>query len=244
MGNLEGVAAKVATRLGAHGAHAVALVGSVARGDSHSASDVDLVAIGEGPAYQLEIVDDVLVSISWKTTARVREQFDTPLDAGGAVPSWRGARLLHDPNGVGASLQHAAHAWDWSRISTQCDRVVARELTGYAEEVFRLVGLRARGDLVGAAVMRVVLATRLPFLMAVHHRLLYDSENALWPMVSSVMGSDWERDYAIALGVERGAADFAALALYRSAASRAERVLGHRERPVVEAAVAMSERVS
>ena len=243
-GRLEQVAARVAARLAAHGALAVVLVGSVARGDDHDGSDVDVTAIGDGPDHVLEIADDVLVSVAWRTPARLREQFDSPLDAGGIVPSWRGARILHDPRQIAATLQATAHAWEWGRIAPQCDRVVGREITGWSEEVFRLVGLRNRGDRRGAAVMRALLATSLPTLLAVHHRVLYDSENALWDLVASVMGPDWARDFDIALGVAPGAADLAALALFRQAAGRVERVLLPAQRAVVDAAVAMSERVA
>jgi predicted nucleotidyltransferase len=241
---LSRIAEKVAARLGAQGALAVAVVGSVARGDTHDGSDVDITAIGEGVTYALEIVDDVLVSVSWKTPARLRELFDSPLDAGGVVPSWREARVLHDPSGIGASLQKTAQQWTWDRIAVQCDRVVAREMTGWAEEVFRLVGVRAAGETRVAAVMRVLLATGLPKLMAAHHRLFYDSENALWELVGSVMGHDWERDFDIALGLLPGGADLAALALFRQAAVRVERVLSPSQRTVVAAAVAISERAS
>jgi hypothetical protein len=238
------VADKVAPRLAARGAHAVVLVGSVARGDTHSGSDVDLVAIGDGPEYVLELVDDVLVSISWRTAAVVRERFDEPFAAGGIVPSWRNAVLLHDPNGLAGSLQRAALAWTWDRLGPQCDVAVARDLTGWSEEVFRLVGFRAAGDRQTAAVMRAWLAWALPKTMAVHHRLLYDSENSLWSMVASSMGEDWTRDFAIAFGLERGDADLAALAMFRAAAARVDRLLNPTQRGVVQAAVAMSERVA
>jgi predicted nucleotidyltransferase len=242
--NHRAVADKVATRLAARGAHAVVLVGSAARGDTHSGSDVDLVAIGDGPEYVLEMVDDGLVSISWKTVASVRERFDEPFTAGGIVPSWRKAVLLHDPDGLAGSLQRAALAWTWDRIGAQCDLAVARDLTGWSEEVFRLVGLRSAGDRQTAAVMRAWLAWSLPKTMAVHHRLMYDSENALWSMVASAMGADWARDFAIAFGLVAGDADLAALALFRAAAARVDRLLNATQRGVVTAAVAMSERVA
>ncbi len=242
--DLSKVAEKVAARLGAQGALAVAVVGSVARGDTHDGSDVDITAIGEGVAHSLDLVDGALVSVSWKTPARLRELFDSPLDAGGVVPSWRTARVLHDPSGIGASLQKSAHDWTWDRIAVQCDRVVAREVTAWSEDVFRLVGVRAAGRLRVAAVMRVALTTGLPKLMAAHHRLFFDSENSLWELVGTVMGHDWERDFDIALGLTPGGADLAALALFRQAAVRVERVLSPAQRKVVDAAVAISERVA
>ncbi len=133
-GRLE-IAAKVAARLATKGAHAVALVGSLARGDAHEFSDIDITAIGEGPEYTLSVVDAALVSVAWRTTMQLRDAFDNPLCAGGIVPSWRGARMLHDPNGVGASIQRHAHAWQWETIHSQSERAVAYEIVGLVEEV-------------------------------------------------------------------------------------------------------------
>ncbi len=78
--------------------------------------------------------------------------------------------------------------------------------------------------------------------MAVHHRLFYDSENALWDLVCAAMGHDWERDFDIAIGVERGAADLAALALFRLAASRADRTFTAAQRLVINSALEVTER--
>lgn len=236
------LATRIAPRLATKGAHAVVLVGSVARGDDHDGSDLDIVAIGAGPAYMLDVVDGCLISIAWKTTAGVRDSFDDPATAGGAVPAWRGAQMLHDPNGIAASLQHAAHGWTWDGIHTQCERIVAAELTGLAEEVHRLVGLRLAGRNRAAAPVRAALTVEVVRAMAIHNRLLYDSENAMWDLVASVMGHDWERDYDIAVGVQRGAADLAALSLYRQAVARADRVLTQQQRTVTDAAIAISDR--
>jgi hypothetical protein len=46
----------------------------------------------------------------------VRASFQSPSDAGGAVPAWRGAVILADPSGEAARLQAEAHAWDWSLV--------------------------------------------------------------------------------------------------------------------------------
>ncbi len=235
------VAQKLAARLATKGAHAVALVGSVARGDAHEFSDIDLVAIGNGPRYQLEIVDDELVSISWRNTADIREAFEDPFAVGGVVPSWREARMLHDPNGVGASLQRQAHSWSWDAISAQCDRAVGAELYEFAEEVYRIVGLRRSGNRRATAALRGSMLWPLVRSMAMHHRILYDSENSVWDLVGNAMGNDWQRDFDIAAGVERGAADLAVLSLYRLAATRADRTLTSTQRIVVNAALAATE---
>jgi hypothetical protein len=55
------------------------------------------------------------------------------------VPAWRGARILADPLGEAAHLQSEAHAWDWTLIGDEADHWVADQVTGFAEEVHRLV---------------------------------------------------------------------------------------------------------
>ena len=235
------IAERLASRLTTKGAHSVVLVGSIARGDHHKYSDIDLIALGVGPYYSLEVIDGHLVSISWRTPAAVRESFDDPFVAGGAVPAWRGAMLIRDPNGVAASVQHAAHSWQWQSIHTQCERAVAQEITEFAEEVYRIVGLRRAGRRRASAGVRSSMLFPLCRAMAIHHRLLYDSENALWDLVGAAMGHDWVRDFDIAAGVERGAADLALLSLYRLAAHRVDRTLSAAQRTVVESAIECSE---
>ena len=235
------LAEKVASRLTTKGAHSVVVVGSIARDDHHKYSDVDIIALGAGPHHTLEVIDGCLVSISWRVPAAVRDSFDDPFVAGAAVPSWRGAVLIRDPNGVAASVQHAAHSWQWESIHTQCERAVAHEITEYAEEIYRIVGLRRAGRRRAAAGVRSAMLFPLCRAMAVHHRLMYDSENALWDLVGAAMGHDWIRDFDIAAGVERGAADLAVLSLYRLAAHRVDRTLSVAQRLVVASAVACTE---
>lgn len=66
------LARTVATELVAEGARAVALAGSHVRGDATELSDIDLYAIGSGPAYALRVVRGRLIAISWRTEADER----------------------------------------------------------------------------------------------------------------------------------------------------------------------------
>lgn len=220
------------------GAKAVALAGSHARGEATQLSDVDLYAIGDGPRYTLRVVNDVLVSLSWRTASEEREALRHPASVGGAVPGWRGARILHDSVGIAAALQADARAFDWSSIATACDAWVAEQVTGYVEEVLKLVAARRSGDGNCAAVQRSILALRLPMVMAVHHRLLYDSENRLWRLVAEVAGEPWATAQAEALrGGEPHVADEAALRLYALAAEAVRDLLSGDQRAVVELAL-------
>lgn len=249
------------------GARAVALVGSVARGDAHGSSDIDLIALGDGLDYHLERTGGWLVSVSWRAAEQVRASFHSPADAGGAVPAWRGAVLLHDPHGLAGELRAAAMAWDWSAIDRACDEWVAGQVTGYVEEIHRLVGLHRLGRTRPAAVMRAVLSTRLAVIAAVHRRILYDSENRLWDLVAKVQGPAWAaaQDRALCLARPHGGgmsdrpagtigdlgrpaapspSDDAALAvleLYTLLAAGTRSLLDGRQAAVVEGALALVE---
>lgn len=196
------IASRVARALTGAGAEAVVLTGSHARGDAHPESDLDLHAIGDGPLYRLERQGAMLVSVSWSSRAEIETAFTDPARAGGFIPGWRQAVILEDPHRVADRTIERANAWTWDAIGQETiDRHVAEGITGYAEEVHKLVALLGKGEHQGAAVQRSVLALRLPILMSIHRRLLYDSENVLWDLVASEMGDEWSRAQKAALGV-------------------------------------------
>lgn len=228
------VAADVAGELLAAGADAVALVGSVARGDALPTSDIDLIAVGNGPGSRLLIRSGRQVSVSWRTEAEVRGGFHRPEDAGGAVPAWRAAHVLADPAGVARRLMDEALAWTTSVVDEAADRWVAEQVTGYAEEVHRLVGQATGGSPRMAAVVRSLLAVRLPMVLAVHRRLLYDSENRLWDLVADTEGPDWTAAQDRAFGETRAALD-----LYALLARRTEHLLDSEQADVVQQALAV-----
>ena len=232
------VAREMAREAAARGARSALLLGSHARGEAHEDSDVDLYLIGDGPAYSLERRGGHLVSLSWRTAAGIASAMRTP-EAAMLVPALRDAVVLHDPRGIARRLKARAAAWSWERIGVACDRWVAAEITGLAEEVHRLVGSVRRGNSLAAAAMRSVLALRLAGILAVHLRLLCDTENRLWDLVSRRMGTRWRRAQESALGIGgeglAGSCD-AALELYALAVRRTRGCLDPRELAVVNAA--------
>lgn len=237
------VASRLASELTEQGAQAVILGGSHARGDAHPESDIDLFVVGRGPSYRLERRGRFLVGVSWSTERQYRQSFRTPALAGGSVPFWRRALILRDPHGVAATLKQEALEWTWDSIDSRCDSWVAEELTGYAEEVHRLVGRLQLGHRQAAAVQRAVLAIRLAQILAVHDRILYETENVLWDLVAARMGDGWARAQAAALGLaDEGFEETcrAALRLYVLAADSVRHLLDERQRPVVDHACALA----
>jgi predicted nucleotidyltransferase len=82
----------------------VMLQGSVARGDYHTGSDLDLlvlVADGQGKGLVSEQIDGILVERHYRDEATLRQRFERrPYLAYGLVDG----RILHDPQGRLAAL--------------------------------------------------------------------------------------------------------------------------------------------
>lgn len=133
-----------------------------------------------------------LVSASWRTEALVKASFEDIETAVQAIPGWRAASILADPAGIAESLQAAARAWSWERFEPGLvESTAATMITRFAEEVHKLARAMDRGDLVLAAVQRSVLARRLALPVAIHPRILFESENDLWRLGGETMGAEW-----------------------------------------------------
>lgn len=231
------VAKQEAEALVEAGAQAVYMTGSHARGDAHPESDIDVRVVGDGSSPELKRHDEFLISTSWQTEDESREGFEDPSAVGEVVPGWRDAILLHDPEGIAAALKKRAEEWDWEEVSEAADEWVAEQITEYAEEVHTLVGNLDQEQLSGAAAIRSQLALHLAQYLAVHHRILYESENVLWEKVAEAMGSEYERSQDLALGVTEASlneSSRAALDLFGAAAADTVDLLDDVQRSVVE----------
>jgi hypothetical protein len=188
-------------RLAGQGAEAVVVFGSWVRGDAYRESDVDIHAVGRGPHYTLERYRRFLVSVSWATAGQHRQAFKDTSKVGGIIPAWRNAVVLYDPKGNAKALKQEALRWQWDLLGKRVDRWVAEQLTGYAEEVHRLIGNLQLQRESAASVQRSLLAIHVAPILAVYHRILYDSENQLWDLVSEKMGVRWAQLQKVALGI-------------------------------------------
>lgn len=239
----------IADELLSRGARAVWLAGSYARGDAGPHSDIDLGAIYEerpaamGPRLQRR--EGHLVSVAWVTAEQTRASFRDPAQLGAAVPGWRHAVLLRDPDGNGAALQEEAIRWEWDEdLEAVCDAWVAAEVEFYAEYAQKIQGCLDRHNRLAAAAHRSLLATRLPLILSVHRRLLYGGENSLLACVSDAAGETWASTQAAALGLEGEDLETscaAALRLYALAAAEAAPLLDGRQRAIIEPAAALGQ---
>lgn len=183
-------------------AETVWLAGSYARGDRAQHSDVDLGILRPVAQPSRFIVRaGLLVSIVSTTVEATRASFRNPGVVGAAIPGWRRAELVHDPNGVGQGLIHEARAWSWDAVEHEANQWVAREVVRLADSVMKVCNAMARNDAGTAAVSRNTIAVEAPRIAAVHLRLLYDSESRLVADVASAMGSAWAGIQDAALGL-------------------------------------------
>jgi predicted nucleotidyltransferase len=222
--------------LAGQGAEAVVAFGSWVRGDAYRESDVDIHAIGRGPHYMLERYHDFLVSVSWATVKQHRQAFKDPSEVGGIMPAWRNVVILYDPKEIAKALKQEALRWQWDLLGKRPERWVAEQLTGYAEEVHRLIGDLQLQHETAASVQRSLLAIHLAPILAVHHRILYDSENRLWDLVSEKMGAKWAKVQKDALGTSGQSFEEtcrAALQLFALAAREVANLLNKRQYQVV-----------
>lgn len=187
-------------RLVEQGAEAIVLFGSWVRGDAYKESDVDIHVIGKGARYTLECYRGYLLSISWATSKQHLKAFQDSSQVCGIIPAWRNALIIYDPQGIAKELKQEAERWNWNSIGKKADKWVAEQLTGYAEEVHRLVGSLQLGRRSVASVVRSVLAIRMAPILAVRYRIFYDTENQLWDLVSERMGPEWKRVQSVSLG--------------------------------------------
>lgn len=230
------VARVVSERLAREGGEAVVVFGSQVREDAYKESDIDLHAIGKGPSYRLERFQGFLVSISWATVRQHHRAFKNPGEVGGIIPAWRNALILYDPKGIAEELRGKARKWRWASLGSRGDSWVAEELTGWAEEVHRLVGNLQLKRRSAASVQRCLLAIYMAKVLSVHHRIMYDSENKLWDLVSVKMGKSWASVQSTALG--EGGESFedscdATLKLFSLAAQEVKHLLDERQFQVV-----------
>ena len=234
------VAERVARSLAERGARAVALVGSHSRGHADAESDLDFAVIGEGPHYRLETYDDWLISLGWATAEEQRQRLYEPSYLGTHVPGWREALVLHDPEGLAASIQREALEWSWNLVEDRCSAWIAEGITGYAEEAQRLGASLRAGRKTTAAVQRSILTLRLPRTLALHLRILYGTENELWDLVADELGAPWRDAQSAALGLGGESLDAscrAALRLFALAATEVGQHLDDRQLAVVEHAL-------
>ena len=197
------IARTVTRRLAERGAAAVVLGGSWARHDACRESDIDLWAFGLGSGTDVRWCSPFLVTVKRTTERAESGKLSTPPYVGGSVPGWRSALPLLDRHGIARRLKAKAARFRWSRVSEKCDRWVGDQMAGWAEEAVKLVRALATRNYATAAVQRNLLADQLGYVLAIHRRMFWDSENEFWEKIGRRVGGAWRKAHRNALGVSR-----------------------------------------
>jgi hypothetical protein len=140
--------------------------GSVARGEEHAYSDMDLTCFRREPPasyrerYSLRYWRGRLVSVMNRTVKSARADLESPSGALWAVEGLRQARILRDPTGALQRLQDQARAFDWALIRSAAQDWVSYRIMHAAEYVQKLLGTRHKGDEGAMANAAHVLAPR------------------------------------------------------------------------------------
>jgi len=190
--------------------HALALMGSHARGDAGLYSDVDVVRfVGEedhnAPEQEAHTQAGQLVVVSTVTPVQVEEWFSKPEMAVNAIIGVRGARALRDHAGYFAAIQARATSFVWDTVMQErANHWASARMVGWIEEVHKgLEGLR-RGDTGRLLNARFGLSWGLSRVMIVQRGLLLTGDNAFYDALTNEMGpsSEWVRLRRTAFGIE------------------------------------------
>jgi hypothetical protein len=189
--------------------HAIALMGSHARGDAGPYSDVDLVRFVteqdlELPGAGSHWINGRLVVVKNVAPAETETWFTRPELAVSTVAGVRSAHILIDRNETFAQLQARAHSFVWSEaLQLQADIWASEQMVGWSEEMHKgLEGLR-RGD-IGRLLNSLFGGTfGLSRVLQVQRGVLLTGDNGFYAEVAAVVGLDaqWTLLRGIAFGV-------------------------------------------
>lgn len=226
----------------------VGLVGSFARGQGRPYSDVDLDFFlphspSRGPErYCLQHRSGHLVSLKRIGLEDQRAELYQPENAIWAVPGLRQMQILHDPQGLLAALKAEAQRFCWHELAEKANTHVSYQLMHTAEEVYKVLGGLEEQNPSKVIYATLGLGLGLAEAMAVHKRLLIESENQYFSLLYQTLGqeSPWSRAHKLAVGWKAGAYErrgIAALQLYWESFLEAQPVLQEEHLEVIQPAL-------
>lgn len=188
---------------------AIVLMGSFARGDAGTYSDVDLVRFlasdgASPPGGGSHLHHGRLITVSHATPALVERWFTEPHLAIETIAGLRRARPLYDPGGTFAAIQQRAHTFTWDGpIGQKAAAAASEEMVGWIEEAHKGMEGLGRDDVGRLLNARHGFSWGLLKVMALHHRLLISGDNAFFNEVITAVGpeSEWSRLSRLTFGL-------------------------------------------
>ena len=235
----------------APGLHAVAVVGSAARGDANEWSDIDLHAYVRLPSQKLEprtkALGERLVMVATDTIEDGRAELRTPARAVWAVPAFRDMRILLDHDRQLAALKQEAESFDWSALRDEAERSERRRLEASAEYVHKIraaIEQRDEGAALHAAGALVARCTRA---IVTARGVLIRTENEYYRKAQEAAGPEWARWHRHSFGLasdgpvalDASAQALAAVRLYEETVRVLDDILDTGSREVIRRAIAL-----
>jgi len=228
---------------------AIVLMGSFARNDAGTFSDVDIVRFhrrnetrkAESTTY---FIRGALVVVSDIIPSQIEDWFTKPEQVTTCIAGLRSARTLRDEDGYFRAIQARAHQFVWDEAMQQkADTYASSQMVGWIEEVHKgLEGLRRsdNGRLINA---RHGLSWGLTDVMRVQKGILISGDNSSYLAVAAALGerSEWVRlsrkSFAIDGDVSLRDQVRAGLKLYVLTAEQLAEVCKPEERTLIEETV-------
>lgn len=227
----------------------IAITGSFARSEGGLYSDVDLThyvrqtPTAEIEPYRLRFVDGHLVSLKITTLEAEYAGLRKPERAIWVIPGLRQLCILLDKDGSLAVLKETAAKSTWEPLQAAADAYASRELSGYAEEIHKILGGLAQRNESRTLYAVWGLTRGLASALLVQRGMLIPTENVYIDFAQDAAGrtSGWTRQFRLAIGLDPlppGEPAFAgygvaALRLYRETAAILRRILSSEDAAVV-----------
>lgn len=174
---------------------ALVLVGSHARGDAGTYSDIDLVRF---LPHERTVADDGshliaghLVVVSSVTPSVVERWFTQPEEAVNVIAGLQAGRPLHDPHSHFSRVKERAETFRWTdALNRRADAWVAAQMVGWVEEAHKGLEGLARDDVGRLLNARFGLSWGLARVMTLHQRILLRGDNSFLEQLGEALGED------------------------------------------------------
>lgn len=176
---------------------ALVLVGSHARGDAGTYSDLDIVRFLPSERTVADdgshLIAGRLVVVSSVTPLTVERWFTQPEEAVNVVAGLRTARALHDPQSHFSRIKERAETFHWTEaLDRRADAWVAAQMVDWVEEVHKGLGGLARNDVGRLLNARFGLSWGLARVVTLDQRILLRGDNTFYEQLGEALGEDSE----------------------------------------------------